>query len=249
MLTAERHERILSILERKGSVTTAELMHGLDASESTIRRDITALAKEGRLQKVHGGAVALMPDMASRDEEVLLRRDRNMDEKILIARYAAEQIANGDFVYLDAGTTTDVLIDYVTASDVIFVTNDVSHARRIVERGFTCYLLGGEFKSVTDAIVGEEAVVSVRKYNFTKGFFGANGVTVPRGFTTPEVKEALVKEAAMQACRKAYVLADSSKFGQVASVSFGAFQDAEIITAGRAADVYNRYSNVTEVTA
>ena len=78
------------------------------------------------------------------------------------------KIAPGDFVYLDAGTTTELLIEYITSHQAVFVTNAISHAKRLAERGFTVYLLGGEFKAVTEAIVGEEAVAALEKYNFTK---------------------------------------------------------------------------------
>jgi DeoR family fructose operon transcriptional repressor len=87
-----------------------------------------------------------------------------------------------------------------------------------------------KFKHTTEAIVGEEAIVSLEKYNFTKGFFGANGITKKNGFTTPEVKEAMVKRKAMESCKSCYVLADESKFGEISAISFGALEDATIIT-------------------
>ena len=94
---------------------------------------------------------------------------------------------------MDAGTTTELMIDYITAKNVIFVTNSFAHAKHLSQKGYTTYILGGEFKPVTEAIVGEEAIISLDKYNFTKGFWGANGVTKGNGFTTPDVKEAMVR--------------------------------------------------------
>ena len=70
----------------------------------------------------------------------------------------------------------------------------------------------------------------IRRYHFTKGFFGTNGVTKKTGFTTPEASEAVVKEIAMAHCRDRYVLSDHDKFGKVSSVTFGAFQSAIILT-------------------
>ena len=74
----------------------------------------------------------------------------------------------------------------------------MTNAKRISDRGYTVYILGGEFKSTTEAIVGDEAVVTLDKYNFTKGFWGTNGITVKNGFTTPEIKEAMVKKKSME---------------------------------------------------
>ena len=155
MLTEERFAKILSILESMGSVTVQQLMTELNASESTIRRDLNALDANGQLTKVHGGAILKTMAYSTKDDNVVSRKEKNRDAKNKIAKYAAEQIAPGDFVYLDAGTTTELMIEYITSHQAVFVTNAISHAKRLAERGFTVYLLGGEFKAVTEAIVGE----------------------------------------------------------------------------------------------
>ena len=80
-------------------------------------------------------------------------------------------ISDYDVVYLDAGTTTELMIDPMLNRNAMYVTNAIGHARKLAALGCTVYLLGGEFKGTTDAIVGEEAVLSIAKYNFTKGFF------------------------------------------------------------------------------
>lgn len=247
MLTEERFARILSILESMGSVTVQQLMAELDASESTIRRDLTALDAGGQLTKVHGGAVLKSMVYSTVDDEVIHRKEQNKEAKDIIAKYAASLISPGDFVYLDAGTTTERMIDYITTRQVVFVTNAITHAKRLADNGFTVYILGGEFKAVTEAIVGEEAVVTLEKYNFTKGFWGTNGVSVQKGFSTPELKEALVKSKSMKNCKECYVLADESKFNKISSVTFGQFESATVITTGLAQEAFKKYQNITEV--
>ena len=246
MLAEERFARILSILEESGSVTVAELMERLDASESTIRRDLNSLDARGQLIKVHGGA--MMKDAASyrtQDDDVQLRKERNVEQKVAIARYASHLISDYDVVYLDAGTTTELMIDPMLNRNAMYVTNAIGHARKLAALGCTIYLLGGEFKG-TDAIVGEEAVLSIAKYNFTKGFFGTNGVTVEQGFTTPEVKEALIKRRALAQTKDAYILADASKFGEISTVTFGDFADATVLT-DQINKKYRDFSNIKEV--
>ena len=98
----------------------------------------------------------------------------------------------------------------------------------------------------TQALVGGAAVEWLNKYNFTKGFFGTNGIHLEKGYTTPDISEALVKEAAMKRCREAYVLADSSKFGHVSSVTFARFEDAQIITDHISDPVFQTCSNIEE---
>src|SRR5699024_1561051 len=159
-----------------------------------------------------------------------LRKELKKEEKIRIARYAASLVEPDDFVYLDAGTTTEYMIPFLTEKSAVFVTNAVSHALQLTENGFRVILIGGELKAATEVIVGNEAYVNLQKYNFTKGFFGTNGVNRTSGFTTPDINEAMIKGCAMKHAQKPYVLCDSSKFLVSSPVSFGEFGDAMIIT-------------------
>jgi len=247
MLTEERYAKIISIVERMGSVTVQQLMRELEASESTIRRDLNTLDISGQLTKVYGGAVSKGSVYSTRDEEMESRKGVHRDSKLRIARYAARLIMPGDFVYLDAGTTTELLIDYIEAKSVSFVTNAIPHARRLSARGYLVYLLGGEFKAVTEAIVGEEALSMLDKYNFTKGFWGTNGISFQKGFSTPEMKEAMVKKKSMANCRERYILADESKFNQISPVTFAAFESCTVLTTDPVPGAYRKCRNVIEV--
>lgn len=97
-------------------------------------------------------------------------------------------------MYIDAGTTTELMIDFLTEKGAVYITNGISHARKLMNAGYRVFLLGGEMKAVTEAIIGEDALENLEKYNFTKGFFGTNGVDLEKGFTTPDPKEAAVKK-------------------------------------------------------
>lgn len=244
MLTETRQEEILRMLEQKGSVTVQELKDVFGASESTIRRDLNVLHKKGALIKVFGGAVQTESRINTREEEVALRKEQSREEKLRIARYAASLIEPDDFIYLDAGTTTGYMIPYLTERTAMFVTNAVSHALMLAENGFRVILIGGELKAATEAIVGNEAYVNLKKYNFTKGFWGANGVNPMAGFTTPDINEAMIKDCAMKHTQRPYVLCDSRKFHQVSPVSFGEFHAAQIITDCMPDETYANYQNL-----
>lgn len=244
MLTETRQEEILRMLEQKGSVTVQELKDVFGASESTIRRDLNVLHKKGALIKVFGGAVQTESRINTREEEVALRKEQSREEKLRIARYAASLIEPDDSIYLDAGTTTGYMIPYLTERTAMFVTNAVSHALMLAENGFRVILIGGELKAATEAIVGNEAYVNLKKYNFTKGFWGANGVNPMAGFTTPDINEAMIKECAMKHTQRPYVLCDSRKFHQVSPVSFGEFHAAQIITDCMPDETYANYQNL-----
>lgn len=230
MLTEQRYEKILTLLEDKNSVTVAEITELLGISESTARRDITALHNAGRLTKVFGGAVASDHSYVTQEPTVAQKVEIRKKEKILIARYAADLITDSDFVYLDAGTTTGYMLEFLAQKKAAFVTNAVAHAQRLAAQGNHVFLVGGELKSSTEAVIGAQAMETLMRYHFTKGFFGTNGVSKEEGFTTPDAGEAQVKRAAMKQCSKCFVLADSTKFGVVSAVTFADFVSASVLT-------------------
>ena len=248
MLTEERHKLILEKLDKESVVYLNDLVKILDTSESTIRRDLTALHKAGLLNKVHGGATSLKEIKINTSDEIIENRQNlNIDEKLQIAKYAASLIKDNDLVYLDAGTTTELMIDFINNTKAIFVTNGIVHARKLMKKKCTTYILGGEVKLLTEAIIGVETVNALKKYNFTKGFFGANGIDIERGFTTPDLREALVKEEALNRCKNRYILSDKSKFDQISSITFGQIRNANIITTTLEDKRYNKYTEVKEV--
>lgn len=247
MLTEQRQEEILKILDQKGSVTLQELKEYFHTSESTIRRDLNALDKMGALTKVFGGAVKQEGRIMLREEQVSQRQELYREEKNRIGRYAASLIEPEDFVYLDAGTTTGAMIPYLTERSAAFVTNAVSHALRLAENGFRVILIGGEVKAATEAIVGNEAYVNLKKFNFTKGFWGTNGVSPSAGFSTPDINEAMVKSCALAHTQQAYILCDSSKFYHTSPVTFGEFSDGIILTDKYPDDSYRKYENIVAV--
>lgn len=247
MLTEERQMAILDIVNKKQSITVNELVEMLNSSESTIRRDLNYLDSQNKLQKVHGGAICLNQNEYNLEEyEVSVKYKINTDAKEKIAKYAASLIKEKDFVYIDAGTTTEYMIDYINEIGANYVTNGIIHARKLASKGCRVFLLGGRLKSSTEAIIGNEAVNNLSKYNFTLGFFGTNAISAENGYSTPDAEEAAIKEKAMSKSKNAYILADSEKFNKTSSVTFGEITKAVIIT-DKDNGQYKKYTKVIEV--
>ena len=230
MLTEERHSIIIETVNRKKNVELNELCDLLDTSESTVRRDLSILHDKGVLVKVRGGAIAVDDSFTSLEQNVDEKAVLFVREKEAIARYAASIIEDGDFVFIDAGTTTEKMIDFIPARQVTFVTNAFVHAKRLAQRGFKVFLPAGEIKLSTDAIIGASCVLSLDQYNFTKCFMGVNGISVAGGFSTPDPNEASVKAAVINNSHTAYILADHSKFDKTSSVKFAYLNKCRIIT-------------------
>ena len=230
MFTEERHNIILRELKIKGMISVNDLVKLLNTSESTIRRDLNTLDSEGLLKKIHGGATLVGEKASRHDYKVNVRKSLNLDEKRKIAIHAASLIQDEDVIYIDAGTTTELIIEFILNTNITAVTNGIVHAKKLLEKNIKTFILGGEIKDVTEAIIGSNAVLDLKKYNFSKGFFGANGISNENGYTTPDVTEGMVKAEALRRCKKAYVLADESKLDQVSFVTFGNIEDATLIT-------------------
>ena len=247
MLAEKRHAIILETVNRQKSVNLSELCQLLNTSESTIRRDLTILANMGKLVKVHGGAVSIDDSFFNEESNVEEKSKLFTNEKIAIAKYSASMIDSGDFIFIDAGTTTEKMIDYIPKKDVTFVTTGFINAKKLAQRGFKVYIPGGKIKLTTEAIVGAECVLSLKNYNFTKSFIGVNGISLTSGFSTPDVDEAKVKTAVIENSRTVYILADHSKFDKITSVTFAQLNKAQIVTDRLLDKKYLFKTNIKEV--
>lgn len=243
MLAEERKSRIIDFVNEKKAVTATELMQAFNASEATIRRDLTELDQKGLLSKVHGGAVTVQSQILM-DNKVSERAELNLNEKRRIAQYAASLIKDYDLVFLDAGTTTGYIIDYIQAKHITIVTNAVFHAHKASSLGITAYLTGGRLKSSTEALVGSDCFDSIRRFHFSIGFYGTNGVSSRDGFSTPDIEEAKIKELAISRTATPYILCDHTKFHITAPVRFAQYNDACIISTGNVPESYKKDPNV-----
>ena len=230
VLAEERLARITDLVNKRGAISVVQLMYELDASESTIRRDLRKLDRMGKLNKVHGGATSLHGDYVIVDQPFAGRQTLHIEEKRAIATYAARLITPDDFVFIDGGTTTECLVEAISETRAIYLTNSLPHAQHLLAKGCRTLLPGGEIKPVTEVLVGAETVNAIRRYHFTLGFWGTNGADLESGFTTPEFSEAAVKQMSLEHTMRPYVLCDSSKFDKRSLITFADFSDAKVIT-------------------
>lgn len=231
MLTEERQQRILTELDRCGVVKLRDLVTLLDASESTVRRDLAELEEAGRLRRVHGGAQRRgLADEPGVSEKAFA----HAAAKAAIAQVASTYVKAGMQVFLDAGTSTAQVIPLLTGRDVTVVTSGVDNAKLLADTGLTAIMLGGRIKPTTLAIVGAEAVTTLQRYRFDLAILGTNGID-ENGATTPDPEEAATKRLAIARADHALILADASKFGQRSFAQFAELPQAQLITESIAA--------------
>ena len=232
MLAEERFSQILALLAEKRTATVQELCEALNVSESTIRRDLLQLDRQGRVNKVHGGAT--LPSSQFRADEPTMEAKETLavSQKNTIAKAAAALIQADDFVYLDAGSTTLAVARAVSgaALDAHYVTNGIAHARLLAQKSCHVCVPGGLLRPRTEAIIGAATITALQQFNFTKAFIGANGVALNVGFTTPDPEEAAVKAVAVRRARETWYLVDDSKFGRVYPAVIGEIYSGAILT-------------------
>lgn len=223
MLTSQRKSHILETLSREGSVVAKDLALQWAISEDTVRRDLRELAAEGRLQRVHGGALPV--SAAAGDFES--RRTVATAAKQVVAQLAADLITDGRTVFIDGGTTgqalcralrPDLRATVITHSPTIAVEL-TSHAHVDV------FLIGGRVyphSVVTTGAVAAEQIAAVTADAF---FMGVSGVHHEAGLTTGDSEEAAIKRAISRRCSETYVLASSEKLGTASPFRVVGFTD------------------------
>lgn len=230
MLTEQRHQEILRLVNSHQTITSQDLVDHLDTSESTIRRDLLELEGKGLLWRIRGGAKARQAaGLNDKDSRVSARRGQNAEEKKKIAAFANQLIEPGDTVFIDGGTSTEYLVELISQKEALYVTNAIFHANILSQKGLQVCLAGGQYKAVTETVIGEEACEYLDKYNFSIGFFGTNGISA-EGFTTPELSEGMLKKKAISRCQKSYVLADPSKFGLRQRIVYARADQCTVLT-------------------
>ncbi|KAF1300129.1 MULTISPECIES: DeoR/GlpR family DNA-binding transcription regulator [Enterococcus] len=214
MLTEERQQKILSLLEEKNIVKLHELTNALGASESTIRRDLQELEDQQLLTRIHGGAKKIQ--RLGVEPTMLEKTQKNATEKKAIAQQAVNQLHKNEVIYLDAGSTTYEMIPLLpTHFDLKVVTNSVKHAALLIDRQIATIIIGGTIKLSTNAAMGSTSAQQLKQYRFNKTFLGMNGVEDHCGLTTPDPEEAALKRLAIENSEQTFVLIDHSKFQQI----------------------------------
>jgi DeoR family transcriptional regulator, fructose operon transcriptional repressor len=229
MYAPERQQTIAARARVDGRVEVADLARDLQVTPETIRRDLTQLEQAGVLRRVHGGAIPIERLTFERGLEA--RRVSMVAEKERIAKAALAELPERGTILLDAGTTTAALADVLPGDrDLVVVTNSLPIAGRLVAMpGLTTLLLGGRVRGTTLASVDVWALRTLAEVHVDVAFMTTSGVTPGLGLTTPDIAEAAVKRAMVEAAARVVLLADHTKVGAAYFARFAELDDVEVI--------------------
>jgi DeoR/GlpR family transcriptional regulator of sugar metabolism len=210
MLTEERKQLILDMLRRHGRVVAKEFAVQVGTSEDTIRRDLRELAREGMLQRVHGGALPASRAVA----DLKTRKSISAAEKTAIGRAAAGMVQSGQVVFLDGGTTAVEIVRHLPASlRATIVTHSPTIAVALADHAAEVILIGGRLfrhSMVTTGAAAREEIARIRADIY---FMGVTGVHPELGLTTGDAEEAAIKRAILQTSGETVVLTSPEKLG------------------------------------
>lgn len=231
MYAEERQQAIAQLVMARGRVSVTELAEEFAVTTETVRRDLGALERLRLVRRVHGGAVpaASLSAMESRLDERDVSQAR---EKERIASAAARFLPDdGGTVAIDAGSTTARLAMFIPPDRRLTAfTHGVPIAAKLAPLpGVDLHLLPGRVRPTTQAAVGSLTIQVLERLRVDVAFLGTNGVTEGHGMSTPDSEEAAVKRALVRAARRVVVLADSTKLGREATVSFAGLDDVDIL--------------------
>ncbi|CUI04129.1 DeoR/GlpR family DNA-binding transcription regulator [Massilia antarctica] len=212
MLTTQRKQYLMDLLRRDGQVVAKAVSEALGLSEDTIRRDLRELAREGMLQRVHGGALPALPAspaLADFDARVRI----SPDTKAAIGRAGAALVKPGQVVLVDGGTTTGHLVRHLAPGlRATVLTHSPSVALALLgHEGIEVIMLGGRLYRHSVVGVGAATLEAIAQVRADLCFLGVSSIDPDAGLSTGDFEEAAVKRAMWRAAAHTVVLASPEK--------------------------------------
>jgi DeoR/GlpR family transcriptional regulator of sugar metabolism len=215
----ERQRKILAEIERQTRITVAQICVLFQISEATARRDLELLAEQGKIQRVHGGALALQ-EGAAPPELPLADRSRERDqEKRRIGAAAAALVQDGESVFISSGSTAlEAARNLRGRQNLTVITNSLAVINLLAgESGITLVSLGGILRTSEQSFIGHIAEQSLAEVRADKVILGIHAVHLEQGLTNDYLPETRTDRAILKIGRQIIVVADHTKLGRIST--------------------------------
>jgi len=223
MLISERRKKIVEIVNAEDNISNKELSNRLNISEMTLWRDLKELESQGLIRRVRGGvskekiSIIREPQFDVREPQFDVKQKIHSQEKLAIARYAAENfVTDGDIIILEGRTTVANMVQFLNYEDLTILTNGF---KTIVEAlpllcDLSLMICGGILRDTSHTLVGPQAEAFFGDFQVHKFFVSGSGLSIENGLTDPNLLEIQVKRAMWNSSEQTILLMDSSKFGK-----------------------------------
>ena len=229
MTKESRHNTIMELLMKHGSIQVSDLVNQLNVSSVTIRKDLTELEKQDKLYRSHGKAILINPYINNR--AVSEKEKLATEEKRAIGRVAAQLINTDDSIIIASGSTVHALARSIVPLHRLTVVSASLPVSEILSQNESVDIiqLGGMLRHSSLSVVGQYSEMILKDCSFSKLYMGVDGIDFDYGITTTDLREAELNQKMMQAAQKTIVLADSSKFGRRGFAKIANMEDVDII--------------------
>ena len=215
--TPERQKQILSLLTKQGRLSVTEIVEQFSISEATARRDLESLASQGKVQRVHGGVIAV--EQAPPELPILQREGEQAVEKSMIGQAAAELVNDGETVFLGSGTTVlETAKNLRERKNLTVITNSLPVLNALAGiKEITVVSLGGQLRESELSFIGHITEQALAEVRVDKVIMGARGLSFEHGLTNDYLQETLTDRAILKIGREVILVADHSKVNRVST--------------------------------
>lgn len=213
----ERQQQIIQLLARQKRITVNDLCKTFSISKATARRDLEILASQGRVQRIHGGAILINP--APPELPILQRQDEQREEKKQIGILAAQLVSDGSTIFLGSGSTVlEVARNLRNRRNLTVVTNSLPVINTLADvEDITLVIIGGLFRKSELSFIGHIAESALREINVDQVIIGARAVSLTHGLTNDYLPETMTDRAIIQIGREVILVVDHTKFGRIST--------------------------------
>lgn len=218
MLPSERQKKMITYLSTKDFVTIPEFMTEFKVSIETVRRDLTILEKQGKIEKVYGGAK--LKDSPFTEPPMEKRMISRLLQKEKIGKKCCEFINDGDCIFIDSGTTAYYISRFLANKKrLTVITNSIPVVNELTNTDFEIIVIGGRLRQSERSIVTYDYMFDFSVLNIQKSFICAGGITARNGISDYNPQEILTRKMIIQRSEEIYLVADSSKFGRDVTIA------------------------------
>ncbi|MEL7344863.1 MAG: DeoR/GlpR family DNA-binding transcription regulator [Pseudomonadota bacterium] len=235
MATSFRKSEILDLARKDGRVEVDDLAERFGVAVQTIRRDLSALASEGKLSRVHGGAIF---PTGVENIQYEVRRRLEADAKAAIGRAIAAEIAPNTALFLNIGTTTEAVARALTGHENITVITNNIHVATILAANPSCEIIltGGTLRRSDGGLVGEVAIEAVRQFKLDTAIIGCSAIDADGDLLDFDLQEVRVSKAILGQARRKILAADASKFQRSAPARIAGLEALDLVVTDRMPD-------------
>lgn len=205
----QRKRLIVQTVDKRGSVNVRELADLLKTSEMTVRRDLVQLAAMGLVYRTRGGAMNVR--LATDAHRFVNKTAVNAERKDYICQLAAQEIQDGDVIFMDCGSTVFRLCQFIRSKRITVVTNSLPIVAELMSSDVLINLVGGEVDKERQAVHGLMAEEHMARYRANRAFIGVDGISLQNGLSANSEKEASTATTMARQTENVYLLCDSSK--------------------------------------